>query len=176
MGAHLDPDTLAAFAERSLSASETNAVFAHLAECETCRAFLAANGELSGFRWNVGPSRLNWPLLLKAAVGIALFVSPLWFLSHSHHSRLASSRSLQAAPDQKFNQVTLGNVSFVHGRPKQAAPAFNQISLQTSLGKRWVTVDRVFNLDTGMPRRTASVSVPAIFRRISFTQPVAPTH
>jgi hypothetical protein len=56
---HLDADLLAAFAERSLRDDEEASAFSHLAECETCRKYLAVNAELKEFDWGVGKHRYH---------------------------------------------------------------------------------------------------------------------
>ncbi len=88
---HLDADTLAAFAERCLRAGEEAAVFAHLAECEICRQYLAAHSELHDFQWHKGQPQnrrlpRSWPLArsLRTAAGLGSATAALWLLFFSH--------------------------------------------------------------------------------------------
>lgn len=56
-GEHLDANTLAAFDEGAFGTRERKAVFAHLAECDTCREWLTAHCELRDFAWNTAETR-----------------------------------------------------------------------------------------------------------------------
>jgi hypothetical protein len=83
LGEHLDADTLAAFAECALSEHERVAIYGHLAECEMCRAYLAAHGSLRDFEWrrDEGDGRRwtgSWSAgrFLRAAAAMAA----LWLL------------------------------------------------------------------------------------------------
>jgi hypothetical protein len=49
---HLDAGTLAAFAEGSLHKGQRAVVFSHLAACQVCRDWLAANARLKNFQWD----------------------------------------------------------------------------------------------------------------------------
>lgn len=83
-GEHLDADMLAAFDERTLGARQRAAVFAHLAECETCREWLATYSELGDFEWNTArPSKVRgfhlipadfFQLRIAAAIAFLLFL------------------------------------------------------------------------------------------------------
>jgi hypothetical protein len=90
---HLDADTLAAFTEHVLSVGDEAAVFAHLAECGTCRDCLAVNAELKDFHWSArkrqGHSLLGTLYIsrsIKAAAGIAC-AGALWLLLSLQVSR-----------------------------------------------------------------------------------------
>jgi hypothetical protein len=91
---HLDADTLAAFVEHSHLPGEEAAMFAHLADCETCRKYLAAHAELKEFRWNPSEARrpgsvqpVFFSSLLRAAAGCAAVAAVLWLLFSWETSR-----------------------------------------------------------------------------------------
>lgn len=66
-GEHLDPNILAAFGERALGARQRAVVFAHLAECEICREWLAAYSGLGDFEWSTArPSKVHGFHLIPA--------------------------------------------------------------------------------------------------------------
>ncbi len=161
---HLDPDTLAAFAEHSIHGDEEAAVFVHLADCGICRQYLAVNAELSDFRWNSSRSRSVVISRAIAALWLLFFLQPFrrevthhlsgappiasrfaaapsWSLSFGHGYRMTAGTFPRA-----LSQVTLTNVSFSGanrtGGVNKVEPALNQIALKTSLGERWITVER----------------------------------
>ncbi len=85
---HLDPDTLAAFAEKALPEREVAAVFAHLAECEHCREGLRIQVRLGDWdgrerpapprtsTWFTAPSLRTAAGFLCAVLSVAVMV--LW--------------------------------------------------------------------------------------------------
>lgn len=83
---HLDANAVAAFCEQTLPAQRRVEVFAHLAECEACREWLAANAALSGFQWKapdhgkVRPLGLmnSWQLKAAGAIAALLFLAAMW--------------------------------------------------------------------------------------------------
>jgi hypothetical protein len=78
---HLDPDTLAAFAERALSKRDLQVTFAHLAECQCCRDWFGVCAELGGECQNAtkAPARGLGPFApgafyLRTAAGIVFAI------------------------------------------------------------------------------------------------------
>ena len=168
MKAHLDPDTLAAFAEHSIRGDEEAAVFAHLADCGICRQYLAVNAGLRDFRWNGSPAR---SVVILRAFAAAATIAALWLLFFLQPVRREVAHNLSGTPSignrfaaaaswslssthgtmatkfpRALSQVTLTNVSFSRanrtGEVTKIEPALNQIALKTSLGERWITVER----------------------------------
>jgi hypothetical protein len=105
---HLDANTLAALSARSLSRRRRAIVFAHLAECEVCRDWLACYSALPHFE-NKNPAPLTvrpfgpmHPWQFKIAVGIAcalmLFVAISPRLLHMEsRARVAKNPLLASA-------------------------------------------------------------------------------
>ena len=122
MSEHLDADTVAALAARALSMQERSRVFEHLASCEHCREWVAVNAE--GRRSFTLP---NWCLLAAAGVACAFFAG--WLMSaHPVGERVSGEmpeawKHIRVAPDVL-----------------PARPA-NQVSIQTTVGERWIAVD-----------------------------------
>lgn len=168
MKTHLNPDTLAAFAEHSIHGDEEAAVFAHLADCGKCREYLAVNAELTDFRWNGSPSR---SVVVSRAFAAVAAIAALWLLFFLQPFRREVTHNLSGTPSigsrfvaapswslssthgmmaktfpRALSQVTLTNVTFSRanrtGEVSKIEPAFNQIALKTSLGERWITVER----------------------------------
>jgi hypothetical protein len=87
MSDHLDPDTLAALAEKTLSKQEASLVFAHLAVCEPCRDCLRAATQLEDFHWTRTeapqrtPAWLRSPNVFFRAAGIACAFAALWLVT-----------------------------------------------------------------------------------------------
>ena len=106
MSDHLDPDTLAALTEKTLSKQEASLVFAHLAMCERCRDCLRATTQLEEFHWTRAEAPQQMPAWLRspnvffrAAACVACAFAALWLMTsnpaiQSRHksSDLLSSR------------------------------------------------------------------------------------
>lgn len=222
-GDHLDANTLTAFSEHSLSEPRRTVVFAHLAECDACREWLASYSRLRDheekdpahitlspfgllhswqFKLAAGIAcalilfaaisarllRMESPPLLPAQAPLELPLAARAVPTHqpgtatfeetgsrkinkapmpARHSRQASERrpSLWSMawfqPVRFVNSVfdaprrslpgPLGrarltrNLNFAAGFSMEEAmlPGLDQISVQTDLGKRWITLDRV---------------------------------
>jgi hypothetical protein len=151
MDAHLDADTLAAFAEHSQRGDERAAVFAHLSECETCREYLAVNAELKEFDWTADKPRHRIPGYVRTAAAILL----LFFSAHPfrkvamvvtpQHSRTPWEYVSLQKPSTplrnihgSFKEVTLATVSF---SGDHASGGVDRITLKTALGERRITVE-----------------------------------
>jgi hypothetical protein len=87
MSDHLDPDTLAALAGKTLSKEEASLVFAHLAACERCRDCLRVATQLGEFHWTRAeapqrtPAWLRSPNVFSKAAGIACAFAALWLVT-----------------------------------------------------------------------------------------------
>lgn len=94
---HVDPDTLAAFSENTLTESERAALFAHLGECERCRQWLSVHAAVQD--GCAAPGRLSSvPAYLRTAAGIACVFAALWlFIRAGEHPRPAALSNPPAA-------------------------------------------------------------------------------
>jgi len=154
---HLDPETVAGFSARTLNAKQRSLVFEHLAGCESCRAWIAANAEIS----EPAACRLPLPWGVLAA-GVALACVAGWQLltpSQPHgplatsapaSSKLASKEDMDEPAStasrrtpqphhvsaQRVLPGALRQVRLAPGRVPM--PALNEISLQTTVGEKWI--------------------------------------
>jgi hypothetical protein len=141
---HLDAETVAAFSAQALNSAERSQVFEHLADCEACREWIAVNAQLHAPKSTL-PIRA--PL---AAMAAACAVVALWLASppsagditialrrHTEFSLLnwqePNSNSLPAA----WKQIKLAPYPTPH-------PPANQVSIKTTVGEKWITVDGLF--------------------------------
>ena len=51
LDAHIDPDTLAAFAKNALNKQEIAQLFVHVEHCERCRDLMSVHARLRSFEW-----------------------------------------------------------------------------------------------------------------------------
>ena len=145
---HLDPETVAGFSAHTLNARERLLVFEHLAGCESCREWIAANAEISEAVVRHSPV-LAWGLL--AAAGVVLAWAGGWELRQPARPPLTLPASQpqiavhladsnNAVPVQMTRQRTLPaalrRVRLTPGRVP--TPAANEISLRTTVGEKWI--------------------------------------
>jgi hypothetical protein len=137
LSGHLDPDTLAAYAERALGKRELGAMFAHVAECQPCRDWFGVYTELGCDGQNTSkasgrPVGFFAPaaFYLKTAAGIAFAIFLTGVLSWTTlHERNGSTVTLESGihsdgdiepPSVKSSASRIGpalTVSRHHRRP-----------------------------------------------------------
>jgi hypothetical protein len=154
---HLDAETLAAFAERFLRGEEEAAVFAHLAECEICREYLAAHAELHDFQWrNDRLQKRRWPHSLRATAGFAGAAAALWLLFFSHTRppiAVATSRTpVEQVPSAPTIKEPIAEIPMKKPGPHYLRAAkFNAPAVATRhlpIGAHWGS-DELWKLSTG---------------------------
>jgi hypothetical protein len=160
---HLDANTVAAFSARTLSAQERSLVFDHLADCDACRAWIAANAEINF------PKRLSpvWAPI-AAAAGIACAFFALWLiLARSPREPLQAvnqAHSVQEhvpAPQAYTRAVRSTEVrKQVAATPRRRLPAawehirltpahvsarpVDQVALRTNVGEKWIPAEEIW--------------------------------
>jgi hypothetical protein len=127
MSDHLDPDTLAALAGKTLSKQEASLVFAHLAACERCRDCLRIATQLREFHWTGTQARQRTPAWLPSpnvffrAAGVACAFAALWLVasnpaieSHRKSANIAAiPLPVTAASTIALRPVALRTFTFV---------------------------------------------------------------
>lgn len=144
MAEHLDPETVEAFASRTLTARERARVFEHLVRCDRCREWVAVHAEVSR-----PPVAWRGTAMAAVAAGIACVGFALWLLSPR---TVGEPFAAQKAPVD----VTLGVMDAdaqrdallpawrqVRLTPLVATPPPNQVSLKTTAGEKWIGVDSI---------------------------------
>ena len=146
---HLNPDTLAAYSERALPEEERASVTAHLAECGSCREWLAVHAEIACERNRNRPAQASEKLALGAAaafaVGLLLFtltprrayipVSTGPALVAQPLITFARPSQKQALPAALAGVQLNNNLRFV---VLDSGPATKHIAVTTALGERWI--------------------------------------
>jgi hypothetical protein len=144
---HLDANTVAAFVASSLTPDERSQVFEHLADCESCREWIATCTELKPR--HIAPP--VWALAAAAAVACGVFA---WWLTTGHPTPTpATARRVQLPatmtimdldplPQQDALPGAWKQVRLVPDLPMGGLkPTPHRISLQTTVGEKWITLD-----------------------------------
>jgi hypothetical protein len=142
MAEHLDPDTVAAFSERRLSAGERLRVFQHLVTCERCREWVTLNAETTS-PLPASPAPPVWAMLAAATIACAFFLT--WMIrARPAGEPLATVQpsvtlTLLRPPDGEFTPAW----KHVRLTPEFFAPRpANRVVLKTTVGEKWIALDQ----------------------------------
>ena len=140
MAAHLDPETVAAFASRTLSTRERAKVFEHLVRCDRCREWVAVHAEISR-----PPVAWRGAVMAAMAAGIACVLFALWLVSPRTAGEPFAEVDIRLnVMDVAAHKDALPPAwSRVRLLPFETAPPPNQVSLKTAFGEKWVAVDSI---------------------------------
>lgn len=156
---HLDPDTLAAFAEKALSESGVSAMFAHLTECEHCREILRVHAQLRGLDGREKLSRISAWLTVStfrtAAVFLCAVLGVTTMLLWSHGSQ---KRFAHRAQESDTQQRTLESRLSTDGQDSSERKNVSEAKL-TPKEKANVVPER--SSDTQSPLPAAALRRPA---------------
>ncbi len=134
---HIDPDTLAAFAENALNEGDTTHLFTHLSVCERCRDLLSVHAQLRGFHWNLGGVRRQTPTWSTAAfvraagLGFAVLILGLMMLPAYHPMRhsVHPHQSVDQVRTEHQSASEASQIAETRRAPKQSLPFGKRHSL-----------------------------------------------